>query len=72
MVYKRKRTGNDVGDFSFWGGDTMIGPPPKTIILLGKEYFPAEPMKQQLRDLRAEIARLEYDRDYWKRIALGA
>jgi len=48
-----------------------IGPPPETITILGKEYYPADPIKQQLRDLRAEIARLEYEVKRWKTIAVG-
>jgi hypothetical protein len=49
----------------------MTYPPPNPVIINGKEWFPAEPMKQHLRDLRAEIARLEYEVKSWKRIALG-
>lgn len=47
-----------------------IGPPPKTIIQPdGKEYYEAEAMKQHLRELRAEIARLQYSVQEWKLIA---
>jgi hypothetical protein len=49
----------------------IVGPPPKMITLLGKEYYEAESMKQHLRDLREKIARTEMDRDYWKLQAVG-
>jgi hypothetical protein len=32
---------------------------PKTVTIDGKRYFPAEPMEQHLRDLRAALARCE-------------
>ena len=41
----------------------MIGPPPKTIELLGKEYFHAEAMIQHLKLLRAENQCHQFERD---------
>jgi hypothetical protein len=35
----------------------MIGPPPKTVLILGKEYFPAEATIAHLKELRAELQR---------------
>lgn len=37
----------------------MIGPASETVMIDGKEYFEAEPMKQHLRELRAALARCE-------------
>ncbi len=55
-----------------------IGPPPKTITLLGKEYFEAEPIREHLRELRTALARCEFriadkqrEVDHWKLIATG-
>ena len=45
----------------------MIGPPPNPVTIDGKEWFPAEPMKQHLRDLREALARCEFARDDYKR-----
>jgi hypothetical protein len=63
----------------------MIPKPPDPILIDGKEYYEAEPMKSHLRHLRADLARAQYaaadfreqaatarnDATYWKLKALG-
>jgi hypothetical protein len=49
-----------------------IGPPPEPIVKEdGKEWYPGPAMRKHLMALRAELARVEYDRDRWKLQALG-
>jgi hypothetical protein len=68
------------GDLGEWGDRKLkpISGPPKSITLLGKEYYDAEAMKQHLRDLREALARCEFrvaderrQTEYWKIQALG-